>query len=80
MFKNAYLVRRSTRACTRAVVRSFAQWMANLTQRSARLLHRLVAAGGRRNAMRKLQRLDDLTLSDLGVPRCGIEFAVRGGQ
>ena len=45
-----------------------------------RLARDLLAAAYKRGAIRALQRLDDVTLADMGVPRCGIERSVGKGR
>jgi|SRR5215813_5616001 len=66
-----------------AAIRSAAARLAKsfrmLARRSARLVHYWAAERLRRNAIRALDQLDDRTLADIGVRRCGIEFAVRNG-
>lgn len=66
-------------ACIRSLRREFAAWLRGLALQGVELARGLAAEARRRTAMRALHELDDRTLADIGVPRSGIETAVRGG-
>jgi uncharacterized protein YjiS (DUF1127 family) len=61
-------------------VRTFAHWLPIFALRSIRLVRGLVAEGRRRRTICELQRFDDRTLADIGVPRGEIEFLVHNGR
>jgi Domain of unknown function (DUF1127) len=69
---------RAMNAFARGAVHMFAAWLHDLVVLGALLLRRFAKQRLRR-AIRELQRLDDRTLSDIGISRSGIETAVRDG-
>jgi uncharacterized protein YjiS (DUF1127 family) len=67
-------------ALVRSAIHKFARWLRVLFVRTARMAHGWAAGHLRRQAIRALERLDDRTLADIGVPRCDIESVVRSGR
>lgn len=55
-------------------------WLRAFAKVADRLARDLLAAAYRRGAVRALQRLDDVALADIGVPRCEIEGTVQKGR
>ena len=70
---------RVIQAYLRAAVRGCAKGFRMLVLRGRRLARDLIAERRRRIAIRELRQFDDRILKDIGVRRCGIEFAVRNG-
>jgi uncharacterized protein YjiS (DUF1127 family) len=66
-------------ACLQGAGRGLAAWLRILVRRSVRLARNWAAERLLRQAVHALDQLDDRTLADIGVRRCGIEFAVRNG-
>jgi uncharacterized protein YjiS (DUF1127 family) len=67
------------KACMRGTMSRLAEWLRALGAWGTRLARDLADERLLRNAIRELHQLDDRTLADIGIPRCGIEFAVRNG-
>jgi uncharacterized protein YjiS (DUF1127 family) len=65
--------------CIRSLRREFVAWLRELALQGAELARGVAVEARRRTAIRALHELDDRTLADIGVPRSGIETAVRGG-
>ena len=63
----------------RSLRREFAAWLGEVALQGVELARGLAVEAHRRTAIRALHELDDRTLADIGVPRGGIETAVRGG-
>ena len=68
------------RDCMRGTMRRLAQWLGALGAWGVRLARNLADERLVRNAIRELHQLDDRTLADIGITRCGIESAVRNGR
>jgi uncharacterized protein YjiS (DUF1127 family) len=68
------------KACMRGTMSRLAEWLRALGTWGTRLARDLADERLLRNAIRELHQLDDRTLADIGIPRCGIEFAVRHGR
>ena len=66
--------------CVRGMVHSFVQWLRVISRSGTRLLRKLTAEWRLRRNVRALQRLDDRTLSDIGLARGEIETIVRTGR
>src|SRR5262245_3139362 len=66
--------------CMRGTMRRLAEWRSALGAWGARLARHRADERLLRNAIRELHQLDDRTLADIGVTRCGIESAVRHGR
>src|SRR5258708_34837599 len=67
------------KACMRGTMSTWPEWPRALGAWGTRLAHDLADERLLRNAIRELHQLDDRTLADIGIPRCGIEFAVCNG-
>src|SRR5260370_9873100 len=64
----------------RGTMSRLAEWLSALGTWGTRLARDLADERLLRSAIRELHQLDDRTLADIGIPRCGIEFAVRQGR
>ena len=62
------------------VARALATKTRVLARAAGRLARRFMTLVYQRSMIRALQRLDDVTLADLGVPRCETESIVREGR
>jgi uncharacterized protein YjiS (DUF1127 family) len=63
----------------RSTMRKLAGWLGAVRAWGARLRRARADARCLRSAIRELHELDDRTLADMGITRCGIETAVRDG-
>jgi uncharacterized protein YjiS (DUF1127 family) len=63
-----------------AAMRNLPQWLSALRAWRARRARALADERRMRNAIGELHQLDDRALADIGIARCGIEFAVRHGR
>lgn len=77
VFEITSLALHVTNAPVRSAACTLARWVGVLARASARVACNLAAEGRQRIAISALQRLDDRTLADIGVPRGEIEFVVR---
>jgi len=68
------------KACMRRTMSRLAGWLSALGTWGTRLARNLADEWLLRSAIRELHELDDRTLADIGITRCGIEYAVRHGR
>ena len=68
------------KACMRDTVSRLAEWLSALGTWGTRLACNLADEWLLRCVIRELHQLDDRTLADIGITRCGIEYAVRHGR
>ena len=68
------------KACMRRTMSRLAEWLSALGTWGTRLARNLADERLLRSAIRELHQLDDRTLADIGMTRCGIEYAVRRGR
>ena len=68
------------KACMRGTISRLAEWLSALGTWGTRLARDLTDEWLLRCVVRELHQLDDRTLADIGITRCGIEFAVRHGR
>jgi uncharacterized protein YjiS (DUF1127 family) len=68
------------KACMHGTMSRLAQWLSALGTWGTRLARNLADERLRRCAIRELHQLDDRTLADIGITRCGVEYAVRHGR
>jgi len=68
------------KACMRSTMSRLAEWLSALGTWGTRLACNLADEWLMRCVIRELHQLDDRTLADIGIPRCGIEYAVRHGR
>ena len=68
------------KACKRRTMSRMAGWISALGTWGTRLARNLADEWLLRSAIRELHELDDRTLADIGITRCGIEYAVRHGR
>ena len=68
------------KACMRGTMSRLAEWLSALGTWGTRLVRNLADEWLLRCVVRELHQLDDRTLADIGVTRCGIEYAVRYGR
>ena len=68
------------KACMCGTMSRLAEWLSALGAWGTRLACNLADEWLMRCVIRELHQLDDRTLADIGITRCGIEFAVRHGR
>ena len=68
------------KACMRGTMSRLTEWLSALGMWGSRLARNLADELLLRSVIRELHRLDDRTLADIGLTRCGIEYAVRHGR
>ena len=68
------------KACMRGTMSRLAEWLSALGTWGTRLACNLADEWLLRCVVRELHQLDDRTLADIGITRCGIEFAVHHGR
>ena len=68
------------KACMRGTMSRLAEWLTALGKRGTRLARNLADEWLLRCVIRELHQLDDRTLADIGMTRCGIEYVVRHGR
>jgi mono/diheme cytochrome c family protein len=68
------------KACKRGTMSGLAEWLSALGTWGTRLARNLADEWLLRSAIRELHQVDDRTLADIGITRCGIEYAVRHGR
>ena len=68
------------KACMRGTMSRLAEWLSALGTWGTRLACNLADEWLLRCVIRELHQLDDRTLADIGITRCGIEYAVRHGR
>ena len=68
------------KACMRGTMSRLAECLSALGTWGTRLACNLADEWLLRCVVRELHQLDDRTLADIGITRCGIEFAVRHGR
>ena len=68
------------KACKRGTMSGLAEWLSALGTWGTRLARNLADEWLLRSAIRELHQVDDRTLADIGITRCGIEYAVRRGR
>ena len=68
------------KVCMRDTMSRLAEWLSALGTLGTRLARNLADERLLRSAIRELHQLDDRTLADIGMTRCGIEYAVRRGR
>jgi uncharacterized protein YjiS (DUF1127 family) len=68
------------KACMRGTMSRLAEWLSALGTCGTRLARNLGDELLLRSVIRVLHQLDDRTLADIGLTRCGIEYAVRHGR
>src|SRR5260370_16491821 len=61
----------------RGTMSRLAEWLSALGTWGTRLARDLADERLLRSSIRELHQLDDRTLADIGITRCGIEYAVR---
>jgi uncharacterized protein YjiS (DUF1127 family) len=66
--------------CMRGTICEFAEWLSALGAWGTRLARNLADEWLLRCVIRELHQLDDRTLADIGMTRCGIEYVVRHGR
>ena len=78
--RQARLDRLVIKACMRGIMSGLAEWLSALGRWATRLARNLAHERLLHSAIRELHQLDDRTLADIGITRCGIEYAVRHGR
>jgi len=68
------------KACMRSTMSRLTEWLSALGTWGTRLACNLADEWLMRCVIRELHQLDDRTLADIGITRCGIEYAVRHGR
>jgi uncharacterized protein YjiS (DUF1127 family) len=68
------------KACMRGIMSGLAEWLSALGRWATRLARNLAHERLLRSAIRELHQLDDRTLADIGITRCGIEYTVHHGR
>ena len=68
------------KACMHGTMTRLAQWLSALGTWGTRLACNLADEWLTRCVIRELHQLDDRTLADIGITRCGIDYAVRHGR
>src|SRR6516165_803038 len=68
------------KACMRGTMSRLAEWLSALGTWGTRLARNLADERLLRSAIRVLHQLDDRTLTDIGITRREIEYAVRHGR
>ena len=68
------------KACMRGTMSRLAEWLSALGTWGTRLAYNLADEWLLRCVIRELHQLDDRTLADIGITRCGIDYAVRHGR
>jgi uncharacterized protein YjiS (DUF1127 family) len=68
------------KVCMRDTMSRLAEWLSALGTLGTRLARNLADEWFLRSAIHELHQLDDRTLADIGITRCGIEYAVRHGR
>ena len=68
------------KARMRGTMSRLAEWLTALGTWGTRLARNLADEWLLRCVIRELHQLDDRTLADIGITRCGIEYAVRYGR